>query len=165
MKNFLIFFGVLISMSIGAQTLSKEDLKFAKAAAEGGMMEVQLGETAQRNGYTPEIKTCGRRMVEDHSKANDELKDLAKRKGIDLPTSLDEKKKKKCDDLYKLTGKTFDKAYAKFMIKDHKADIAELKKEAKKGSDPDLKAWAADKIPAFESHLQMWEAAYKAAKL
>jgi putative membrane protein len=162
-KNLLLI--LLCTGSLGfAQGLSERDIKFAKAAAEGGMMEVQLGETSQRNAYTQEVKTCGRRMVEDHSKGNDELKELAAKKKITLPAAIDEKKKKKCDELYKLTGKTFDKAYAKLMIKDHKADIEEFKTEAKKGSDPDLKAWAADKVPTLQSHLEMWEAAYKAAK-
>ena len=101
-------------------------------------------------------------MVDDHSKANSELATLAAQKQISIPPTLSEKKQTKYDDLSKIKGSEFDKAYAKFMVEDHKEDIEAFKKEAEKGIDAELKAWAAEKVPTLEHHLMMAEAAEKA---
>src|SRR5690242_3779496 len=60
---------------------------FANDAGAGGMMEVELGQLAEKNGSSPAVKNFGKMMVTDHSKLNDELKDLAAKKNITLPTS------------------------------------------------------------------------------
>lgn len=147
-----------------AQTLTKKDVKFMNEASEGGMLEVRLGELSQMNAATPEVKSAGRTMVTDHSKANEELRSLASGKNVLLQENLTPKKQKKYDELAKLTGKNFDKAYAKYMVKDHKKDIAEFKKEAKSADDPAVKSWAQGKVATLEAHLQLWKDACKAAK-
>src|SRR5262245_56588503 len=73
--------------------LSAQDQKFVREAAQGGMMEVQLGELAQQNGASTEVKDFGRRMVQDHTQANDRLKTVATDKGITLPTELSQEQK------------------------------------------------------------------------
>jgi putative membrane protein len=135
----------------------KQDAEFAVSAADGGMLEVQLGKLAQSNGASEEVKRLGEMMVTDHSKANDELAALAAQKNITLPTALSESSQKKYNDLAEKTGKDFDEAYADFMVKDHKDDIDEFKKQAENGNDAELKAWAAGKVPTLEHHLQFAE--------
>lgn len=147
-----------------AQTVTKKDVEFMNDASEGGMLEVRLGELSQMNAATPEVKSAGRMMVTDHSKANEELRSLASGKNVLLQENLTPKRQKKYDELAKLTGKNFDRAYASYMVKDHKKDIAEFKKEAKKADDPALKNWVQGKIATLETHLQMWKDACKAAK-
>jgi putative membrane protein len=142
----------------------EDDAEFAVAAADGGMLEVQLGQLAQANGTSDDVKRLGRMMVDDHSKANEELQNLAKRKNITIPVRLSDKNQRKYDDFAKKTGKDFDEAYAEFMVKDHKEDIDKFKKEADKGKDPDLKAWAANKVPTLEHHLQVAETTEKSVK-
>jgi putative membrane protein len=156
---------VLAALSIGfaqAQGMSDADKKFVKEAAEGGMKEVKLGELAQKNGSSGEIRNLGQQMVTDHSKANDELKALASRKGITVPSALTDDAQKEYDRLSKKTGADFDKEYAKCMVKDHKKDVGEFKKEADKGGDSELKAWASKTLPTLEHHLKMSEDAEKA---
>jgi putative membrane protein len=138
-----------------AQDPKKKDEKFAMAAAKGGLLEVKLGELAQSNGSSQEIKLLGQMMQEDHSKANAELKTLALSKGILLPNSLDPEGQKKYDELAKMKGEEFDKAYSKFMVKDHKKDIKMFKKEANSGSDSQMKEWASKTLPKLEHHLEM----------
>ncbi|MPR36195.1 DUF4142 domain-containing protein [Salmonirosea aquatica] len=142
----------------------EDDTEFAVAAADGGMMEVQLGELAQKNGSAAAVKDFGKMMVEDHGKANDELKALAQQKNITLPASLSEDKQEMYDDLAKKTGQEFDKAYADHMVKDHKKDIDEFKEEAEDGKNADIKAWAAGKVPVLEMHLQKAQAMQDAVK-
>jgi putative membrane protein len=134
-----------------------EDAEFAVAAADGGLLEVQLGQLAVSKGSSEAVKKLGQSMVDDHSKANGELKTLAGQKNITLPATLSDKSQKHYDELSEKSGADFDKAYAKFMVEDHKDDIDAFKKEADKGNDPDLKSWAAGKISVLEHHLTMAE--------
>jgi putative membrane protein len=129
------------------------DHTFVKKMAEGGMAEVELGKLAAKNASSPEVKAFGQRMVDDHSKAGDELKTIAERKSIAWPTSLDAKSQALHDKLAALNGEAFDRAYVKAMLSDHKKDAAELKTESKSGKDPDVKEWAAKTLPTVESHL------------
>ena len=142
----------------------ENDTEFAVAAADGGMLEVQLGQLAVANGSSEEVKKFGQTMIDEHGKANEELKALAATKNISLPGVLGEKNQKKYEDFAKLSGVEFDKEYCDFMVKDHKDDIDDFKKEADKGDDADLKSWAAGKVPVLEHHLMMAESAHKAMK-
>ena len=145
-------------------TSIKKDASFAVAAADGGMLEVQLGQLAQTNGTSAAIKELGKMMVDDHSKANDELKAVAERKGIVLPAVMGDKNQKTYNDLALKKGAEFDKSYADLMVSDHNDDIEEFKKEANVGEDPDLKAWAQGKVPVLEHHLEMAKTTQEAVK-
>lgn len=133
----------------------ENDTEFAVSAADGGMLEVQLGQLAQSKASSQQVKSFGKMMITEHSKANAELKALAAQKNISLPTSLSDKNQKKYDDLAGKTGKDFDDEYTTFMVKDHKEDIDKFKKEADKGDDMELRSWAAGKITTLEHHLEM----------
>jgi putative membrane protein len=139
----------------------KPDAKFAVAAADGGMLEVQLGKLAIEKGTTTQIKKLGALMVKDHSKANEELAAKAKEKNITLPATLSDKCQKTLADLSEKNGKAFDKAYADLMVSDHKEDIGEFKKEAENGNDSTMTQWARATIPTLEHHLSMSEQAKK----
>jgi len=130
------------------------DRKFMDKAAQGGMAEVELGQLAEQNGQSAEVKSFGKRMVDDHSKANDQLKQLADQKGVALPTSLNAQDQATKNRLSKLQGAAFDKAYMKDMVTDHKKDVAEFQRESKVAHDADLKSWAGQTLPTLQSHLQ-----------
>jgi putative membrane protein len=135
--------------------LSAEDSAFVTKAAQGGMAEVELGNLAQQNGSSDTVKQFGKRMVGDHTKANDELKTLASDKGVSLPTALDAKSQATKDRLSKLSGAAFDRAYMQDMVTDHQQDVAEFRKQSTRGTDPDLKAFASKTLPTLEEHLKL----------
>ena len=126
------------------------------------MLEVELGKLAAQKGVSSDVKKLGEMMVKDHSKANDELKAAAKTKDITLPATMSDKCQKKLTELTQKQGADFDKAYADLMVSDHKDDIDEFKKEAEKGNDKDLSAWAKGKVPVLQHHLMVAEQAKKA---
>jgi putative membrane protein len=142
----------------------KGDAEFAVKAADGGMYEVQAGQLALTKGSSAQVKELAQMMVTDHTKGNNELKALAQQKNIVLPTVLGESCQKKFDDLFSKNGADFDKAYTQAMVRDHKDDLDEFKKEADKGNDPDVKSWANGKVALLEHHLMMAENAHKAVK-
>lgn len=161
MKKLLIT-AVICSMGflLSAQKQDSKDEAFVKEAAEGGVMEVKLGELAKSKGSSQEIKTLGQHMFTDHSKANEELKALAAKKNMVLPTGLSKEGQKNYDELSKKSGEDFDKAYAKMMVEDHEKDIKKFKKEAEKGEDPEFKSWASKTLPTLEHHLDMAKKAH-----
>ena len=138
-----------------ANRMMKGENMFATKAAIGGMAEVKLAELAKDKASSADVKAFAQRMHDDHSKANDELKQIASHKGITLPTDLDAKHQAMYDRLSKLSGADFDRAYMRDMVADHKEDVSEFKKEAERGTDPELKAFAAKTLPTLQEHLQL----------
>jgi putative membrane protein len=142
------------SMSKGSSQLSSSDRTFIMKAAQGGMAEVELGQLASQNGSSDEVKKFGQRMVDDHTKANDQLKQLAQSKGVPVPTDLSAKDKATKDRLSKMNGAEFDRAYMKDMVQDHTKDVAEFRKESTSAKDPDVKSFASQTLPTLEDHLK-----------
>ena len=131
------------------------DQHFVMETASGGMAEVELGKIAADKASSAEVKKFGQRMVDDHGKANDELKALAQSKQITLPAAIDAKHKATIDRLSKLSGPAFDRAYVQEMLKDHEKDVAAFRAESKSGKDPEVKAWAGKTLPTLEEHLKI----------
>ena len=130
------------------------DRKFVMDAAGGGMAEVEMGQLAKEKGSSEAVKQFGQRMVDDHTKAGDQLKELASQKGVTVPQQLSPKDKATRDRLEKLSGEQFDKAYMSDMVKDHTKDVAEFKKESQSAKDSDVKDFAAKTLPTLEDHLR-----------
>lgn len=137
-----------------AKHMTASERMFIRKAAEGGEAEVELGKLAQEKAASPEVKQFGERMVNDHSKANDQLKEVVQKEGVTLPTKLDAKDAATKARLEKLSGEAFDRAYMKDMVADHTKDVREFKNEAKNGKDPDVKNFAAQTAPTLEDHLK-----------
>jgi putative membrane protein len=131
------------------------DMKFATEAAVGGMEEVQLGQLAAQKGASDEVRQFGQKMVDDHTKANEDLMQVASGKGWTLPASLDAKHQADVQKLSALTGDAFDRAYVKMMVSDHKKDVGEFQKESTRGADADVKSFATRTLPTLQEHLQM----------
>ena len=134
---------------------TETDQSFVMKAAKGGMAEVELGKLAQDKGSSEQVKSFGKRMADDHGKANDELQTLAKNKNITLPTELDPKDQALKDRLSKLSGASFDRAYMTAMVTDHRKDVSEFKRESMSAKDPDIKAFASKTLPTLEDHLKL----------
>jgi putative membrane protein len=129
------------------------DEGFYKSAAEGGISEVELGKLAQEKGQSKSVKDFGSMMVKDHSAANEKLKIIAVKKGIELPTRSSLGQMATKGKLEILSGESFDKSYVKGMVDDHQEDIKEFEKEAKEGKDPEAKAFASKTLPTLRTHL------------
>ena len=141
-----------------ATTSASPDQKFLMEAAMAGLLEVELGRWAAQIGTSDAVKQFGRRMVTDHTKANDELKQLATSKGITLPTALDQKNQLEVSKLARMKGADFDKGYSKKMLSEHNKAVSLFQKESTKGADPDVKAFATKALPTLQEHLDMAKA-------
>jgi putative membrane protein len=157
MKTFALFATAAFIATAGlasAQSVSKADRAFVKKAAMGGMAEVAAGQIAADKGSNDQVKQFGQKMVADHTKANDQLKQIATAQSLPIPDS-DPKADKETTKLNGLGGAKFDKVYARMQLSDHKATIKLFEKEANSGQDPQLKQFAADTLPILQGHMQM----------
>ncbi len=147
-----------------ANRITAEDHNFAVRAAQGGMAEVKLGQLAQQRAESPAVKEFGSRMVTDHTRLNDKLKTIAEKDGIPLPAGLTAKDQATYDRLSKLSGAAFDRAYLRDMVTDHRADIAEFKRQGDHGFNPAMKDFANQALPTLQEHLKLAEQAQAQVK-
>lgn len=137
-----------------ADKLSDSDRQFIMKAAAGGKEEVELGRLAAARASNPDVKSFGSRMMQDHSKAGDELTQLASRLGVSTAGQEDPTQKEPYARLSKLKGAEFDRAYMTDMVKDHVEDVSEFERYSNTAENPDLKAWASKTLPTLREHLQ-----------
>jgi putative membrane protein len=134
--------------------LAPADRQFIKKAAQGGLAEVQLGQLATEKADSSDVKQFGQKMVDDHGKANDQLKQVASNKGVTIPDKLSAKDAATKARLEKLSGKAFDRAYMRDMVMDHTKDVSEFRTESKTAKDPDVKNFASETLPTLQDHLK-----------
>jgi putative membrane protein len=144
--------------------VDKDDAKFATSAANAGLAEVALGQLASEKATNAKVKSFGAMMVTDHTKANNELIEIAKKKNISLPTEPDAEHQQKKTDLAAKTGADFDKAYVDAMVDGHKKVASMFEDAAKNCKDADLKAFAEKTLPTIKSHLAEIEGIQKGLK-
>lgn len=134
---------------------SATDTDFATKAAQAGIAEISEGHAAETKGQSAAVKAFGKKMVGDHTKAADELKTVAGKSGVKLPTATSSDEKQVAEKLARLKGAEFDAAYSEQAVKDHEAAVALFKNEASAGSDAGLKTFAQQTLPTLEEHLRM----------
>lgn len=132
--------------------------RFMTEAAKGGMAEVELSRLATTKSQNAEVKKYSNQMIQDHTNANAELKQLAAKKGVTLPTELDKDHKDIKEKLTSVSGAEFDKDYVTAMVADHEKSVSLFKAQADGGTDADAKAFAAKTLPKLQMHLEMIKA-------
>ena len=133
--------------------LNAADSTFVMKAAVGGMTEVQGGQTAQQSAQNDRVKNFGQMMVNDHSKANQQLQSLAAAKGLTLPADLPADKQKMLTQMKSTQGAAFDKHYMSMMVEDHQKDVADFEKQSNSASDPDVRSFASQTLPGLKIDL------------
>ncbi len=136
------------------QMLKSRDTAFALNVAQGGAAEVKLGKLAADKASDRDVKAFGQQMVDDHTKANDQLASVCHQENMTLPSGMTAKDEAQYNRLQNLSGAAFDKAYVADMLRDHEAAVKEFQKEARAGKDSTLKNFAAQTLPVLQGHLE-----------
>lgn len=134
------------------KTADKDSVKFIKAAIQGNYAEVDAGKLAQDKGKSDTVKQYGAMLVKDHSAANDKAIAAAKQLGVDPPTGSGVTAKAEYLKLKVLLGDSFDRSFAKGMVKDHENDIKEYQKESAKTDAAG--SYAKELLPTLQNHLK-----------
>jgi len=133
---------------------SKADRSFADTAARAGLAEVSEAQIALQKSQRQDVRDFAQHMIDDHGKANDQLKEAAAAEQITLPTSPSNKDQQQAKKLQGLSGAAFDKQYIEDQRAAHREAVSLFTKESKSGSDPRLKQFAATTLPTLENHYQ-----------
>ncbi len=131
------------------------DRMFVYKAMQGSMAEVQLGQLTLQKSNNDQVKQFAQRMIDDHTKLNEQMKPVAQQLGVDVPDQVSKKDRKTMTKLQALSGPAYDQAYIKDMVKDHKEDLSEFQMEASSGQDQTVKDAAAQGSKVIAQHLQM----------
>ena len=154
----VIFAAGLALVAVPAQAqlgMSAVDRGFMLEAASGGVAEVELGRLASQRAGSDAVRQFGQRMMTDHGAANQELMQLAQRKGATLPQQPDAKHRAALDRLATMSGAQFDQAYMAEMVKDHQADAAVFEREVREGQDAEVRAWASKVLGTVREHQRL----------
>lgn len=146
-----------LSVAQPIEDIASSDYNFTMNASKSGLMVVKLGELAQKNSSSEEVKTLGKNLVAQHQQVNKELKSLADQRGIFLVAGLNEKQQKNYKKLSEMKGDEFDKAYVKSIIKEHKEVAEDYEKIVNKGVDPEIKKWASITLHTIVEQLMISE--------
>jgi len=139
-----------------AGPVAGSDRSFVAEAMTSGVAEAEAGKMAAEKASDPQVKAYGEQLQKDHSAANMKLAQLASTKGITASETLEEDARTQLDDLAKLSGAEFDRAFVeRFGVTAHEKAIALFEREAKEGQDPDIRAFAEQTLATLRSHLQM----------
>jgi putative membrane protein len=149
---FMAAAAVATASSMSASAADRASSAFLIKAIEGNFAEVQMGELAQKNGQSAEVKSFGEMLRTDHSAANEKAMAAAKELGVKAPDAPSAAQKRAYDKMAKMTGAAFDKAFAQDMVADHKKDIAEYQTEAKKSDAAGQ--YAMNALPTLQKHLE-----------
>jgi putative membrane protein len=156
-RSFLVFTSVAFAQSLAfamaTSAVSGADRKFVAGVSQGGMFEVQLGKLAATHAHSQDILDQGTTEAHDHELVGAKLKTIATRLGLSFPAALNSDFEQKLDRLKALNGKAFDNAYLRAMEIIHAKDGAAFAKEAKTGTNTDLRSFAAETYRIVERHI------------
>ena len=151
----------LLQAQAKAKADAKADVKadvqadhlWIREAAADNLLEVKLGQLAERKATNPAVKQFGQRMVTDHGKANADLTSMTSSHGFTFQPGLARKHEEKVDRLEKASGKEFDRAYIRSMIENHTADVNYFENERMHARSEPVRDYAAKYLPMLREHL------------
>jgi putative membrane protein len=150
--------GLLASASWGA-----DNVAFLEDVIRGSLAEVKMGQLAQQNGGTEDVRSFGAKLVADHLAVKDQAAILAKSTGAQVPNEPTPAAKDEYEHLQTLSGADFDKVFAAHMVMDHIATIQKFEEQAKAGGD-EVAQFANASLPILQEHLDIAEDLAKQAK-
>lgn len=147
---------LVYAVTVPVQAWAQGDQAFLRKAMQGDNSEVALGRIAQQKGASSGIRDFGRMLAEDHAKAKVEVVPVAKAHGVAATEAMAPEARAERRKLQGLSGSAFDREFARYMVEDHKKDIADFEKQAKQG-DAATKALAEKTLPVLHKHLETAE--------
>src|SRR5271156_782029 len=128
---------------------------FVTKAVQGSMGEGKLGQLTLQKSNNEQVKQFAQRMIDDHTKLNDQMKPVAQQLGVTVPNQVSKNDRKTLAKLQALSGSAYDQAYINDMVKDHKQDLNDFQMEASSGQDQTVKDAATQGSKVIAQHLQM----------
>ena len=130
------------------------DQQFVNMAAQIDMVEANLGQLAQDNASSQEVKDYGQMLTTDHTNDFSQLHAAAQTANLSVPDAIDTAHNKAMIAPYqKLKGSAFDHHYMRDMVAGHTKAIAVYMKEAADAENDAIKTYAEAALPVLQKHL------------
>jgi putative membrane protein len=142
------------SVALASASFAADESTFLQDAVQGSLAEVQMGQLAQQNGGSEDVKAFGQTLVTDHTKSMDQASALAKSMNVQVPTEPKPEAQQEYEKLQGLQGAEFDKAFAEHMVMDHQKEIDKFEEQAQGGSD-EVAQFAKQTLPVLNTHLDL----------
>ncbi len=143
------------TISTQQSNVSNTDKNFVENTLKGGMLEIALAQEAVKKSTNQDVQNLANHIIQDHTKGNQQLKEIAQKEGLQIPDKMGSDKEQKLEKFSKMDAQDFDREYASFEVKDHKDDIKDAENEAKDGTNPSIKNFASQLVPQLQQHLSM----------
>jgi putative membrane protein len=142
------------SVTLASASFAADESTFLQDAVQGSLAEVQMGQLAQQNGGSEDVKAFGQTLVTDHTKSMDQASALAKSMNVQVPTEPKPEAQQEYEKLQGLQGAEFDKAFAEHMVMDHQKEIDKFEEQAQGGGD-EVAQFAKQTLPVLNTHLDL----------
>jgi putative membrane protein len=126
--------------------------QFADMASSSNMFEIESSRIALEKASSEEVKTFAQHMIDDHTKAGEDMKAAAQSDGITPAEALQPAHQAKLDELSGMEGEAFDQAYLSAQVAAHDEAVALFEGFSANGEDSALKAFAANTLPTLQQH-------------
>ncbi len=151
----VIFFGVVSTSMAEQESLGKADAAFLQTAAKRQQSEIQLSQLAVERSESEQVKQFAQRMVQDHTKASQELNKLATDLGLTLSETKKDAPHGANSKLSSLSGRAFERAYIKHEMAGHKKNVSEFAAKSKGLKNIQVREWASATLPVLKEHLSL----------
>ena len=138
--------------------LTAEEKEFVVQAGLSNLAEIALARIGVERAQKPVVKSFAERLVQDHTKAFDEVKVYATNKGVGLATEMNQAQQATAANLTTAAANTFDRDFVAVMVQEHQKAVTSFESAAVQAKDPDLKAWIDKTLPVLREHLEMAKA-------
>lgn len=153
-RSWLPIAGLSLALSAASAWADMSPQDFVDRASASGMAEIESARLALEQGTSTEVKNFAELMIKDHTQANEDLQEIATRKQLELSDAPDAMNKAKAMILELRDGENFDEAYARNQVNAHEQAVELFREAAENVRDEDLKAYAKEKLPTLEAHLE-----------
>lgn len=124
--------------------------------AQQNLAEIELAKLAQTKAQSDSVRSYADRMLTDHTKALDDLRQLAQQKGVTLPTTPSVAHRSQIVMLKAMPVASFEKNYiSKGGLSDHEKTQRLLIDISTQAQDADLKSLSASMLPVVRQHHQL----------
>lgn len=144
-----------VPQPVAAAPVGPVDQQFAMQAAASDQFEIQSSQAALQQTRSPRVRQFAQRMIDAHTQTTQQLSQIASDKGMPLQPALEPQQQQMVSDLQsRRPGPAFDRAYLHDQVVGHQAAVEVFQNEIANGSDPELKAFAQQTLPAIQNHLR-----------
>lgn len=148
--------GISVAEAFADGRVNSQDETFLIKAHQGNLAEIAAGRDARKNATSECVKKVGAVLVRDHTKLDADVKALARKLNVTLPTSPSPEQQKELAAVRAKAGSpAYDAAWLTTQDAAHRKTLALIDQEIKAGKNPEVVAAARTARPVVAMHLDM----------